>query len=406
MTGAGFVRAGALDGVRVLDLIDGMGAYAARLLLGLGAEVVRVEHPGGSRHRHRHWVTPPGQEEAMRSGSLYFAHYHAGMKGVTLDPTVSDGRGILEALLDDVDIVLDNGELARWGVDLDALASKQNPLVVVSLTPFGLHGQRAQWQGTDLVCQAMSGMLGLFGYYDERPARFGPEQASELGGLAAALGAMLALYGVRHSGHGDVVDIAVERVCALVTFQMWNASIFDQFGFTRDRAPRTPGLPIGLYEAADGYFALSTWREVDRTLGLLDTTGFADGLRALRSQVGDTEFVQRDESNEAVRRFTRSFKRQELLKLVQSAGIAGLPVNDAADLLADPFLQARGTFVEIEIDGLPAPLLDAGTPFRLSAAPYAPGRRPPLLGEHNQEVLGGLGYSEHALTDLSERGVI
>lgn len=400
-------QAGALEGVRVLHLLDGMGAYAGRLLRGLGADVIRVEPPGGSVSRNRPWaydgrLTP----EIEAAPSLHFLHYHAGMRGITLDPGSEEGRELLTRLLDDVDIVLDNGQLTRWGIDLDRLAAKSPSLVVVSLTPFGLSGERSAWQGTDLICQAMSGMLGIFGYYDERPARFGVEQASEMGGLAAALGALIALYGARHNGGGEVVDIAVERVCALVSFQMWNASIYEQFDFRRDRRPREPGLPVGLYEASDGFFALASWRDIERTMGMVELAGFGDGLRELWAELGDAEFIASERANEEITDLARSVTRSELLELVQAAKLTGLPVNDASDLVADPFLQARGAFVEVEAEGLPAPLLDAGAPLRMGASPWQAGQRPPLLGEHNADVFGGLGVSGDDLEGLRSRGVV
>ena len=407
----GLAQPGALEGVRVLHLLDGMGAYAGRLLRGLGADVIRVEPPGGSPSRNPPWafageVTP----EIEAAPSLHFLHYHAGMQGITLDPTSEEGRELLTRLLDQVDIVLDNGQLARWGFDLDRLAAKSPALVVVSLTPFGLTGERAGWQGTDLVRQAMSGMLGIFGYYDERPARFGVEQASEMGGLAAALGGLIALYGARHnadpSGGGEVVDISVERVCALVTFQMWNASMFEQFDFRRDRLPRQDGLPVGLYEASDGFFALGTWREIERTMGMLEQTGFADGLRELWGELGDAKFIVSEQANEAMTNLARSVTRAELLELVQAAKLTGLPVNDASDLVVDPFLKARGAFVELEAAGLPAPLLDVGAPVQMGESPWQTGKRPPLLGEHNAEVFGAIGLSEGDLEGLRTRGVV
>jgi benzylsuccinate CoA-transferase BbsE subunit len=406
----GLAKPGALEGVRVLHLLDGMGEYAGRLLRGLGADVVRMEPPGGSTSRNWPWAfAGEVTTEIEAAPSLHFLHYHAGMRGITLDPSSEEGLALLTRLLDQVNIVLDNGQLARWGFDLDGLAAKSPALVVVSLTPFGLTGERAGWQGTDLVCQAMSGMLGIFGYYDERPARFGVEQASEMGGLAAALGALIALYGARHNtdpSGGEVVDISVERVCALVTLQMWNASMFEQFDFRRDRLPREDGLPVGLYEASDGFFALGTWREIERTMGMLEQTGFADGLRELWDELGDAEFIVSERANEAMTNLARSVTRAELLELVQAANLTGLPVNDASDLVVDSFLQARGTFVEVEAAGLPAPLLDVGAPVRMDESPWQAGKRPPLLGEHNAEVFGAIGLSEDDLEGLRTRGVV
>jgi crotonobetainyl-CoA:carnitine CoA-transferase CaiB-like acyl-CoA transferase len=398
------LEAGALRGVRAVSLVDGLGAYAPRLLQGLGADVVGVEPPGGAPRRRRpsRYVAGSGDGEGP---SLYFLHYAAGTQGVTLDPTQPEGRALLERLVRSAQIVIDNGDLARLGFDLDGLAGDDGGRVVVSVTPFGLDGPRSHWLGPDLICQAMSGMIAAFGYRGDRPARFGPEQASEMAGLAAALGALIALYGQRHGHGGAVVDVPVQRVCALVTLQMANASLYHQFGFERHRREREPGLPGGLYQAADGYFALAAWRDIRQTIAVLEQHGAGDGLGLLHQELGDA-VSQDTRANAAVERFVASMPRAELAEVVQRAGMLGLPVHDASDLLADPFLEARATFVEVEAPGVPTPLLDVGTPVRLSGSPYVPGRRPPMLGEHNDVVYGGLGLDEAALGALRAGRVI
>lgn len=138
------------------------------------------------------------------------------------------------------------------GYDLDEFIGRQPPVVLVSVTPFGLEGRHADWAGSDLIVQAMSGMIGLFGYRGERPARFMPAQAEQMTGLAAALAALVGWIGSLATGRGDVVDIAMDHVCSMVTFQMSNASLYHQFGFTRGRAERTGPLPTGLYQARGG----------------------------------------------------------------------------------------------------------------------------------------------------------
>src|SRR5579884_501336 len=161
------VPPGPLASVRVLDLTDRMAAYGPKLLAGLGAEVTLVEPPGGAAQRRR----PPFFTRLSSGGdapSLYFLHYNAGKRSLTLDIAAAAGRALLRRLLDFVDIVFDNGTLARLGMEPEAL-TREAPLVVVSTTPFGLAGARPHWRGGDLVCQAMSGMIGLFGFHDERP---------------------------------------------------------------------------------------------------------------------------------------------------------------------------------------------------------------------------------------------
>jgi crotonobetainyl-CoA:carnitine CoA-transferase CaiB-like acyl-CoA transferase len=394
---------GPLAGLRVLDLIDDLGAYGPRLLAGLGADVIRLEPPSGSRHRARRSTTAPWQVRDS-GGGLYFLHYNAGKRGITLDTTEPEGAELLGRLLDWVDVVLDNGALRSLGLDASARRDGERPLTIVSVTPFGLDGPRSDWRGCDLICQAMSGMLGLYGYHGERPARFSPEQGSEITGLAAALGALIGRYGSRATGRGTSIDIAAERVCALVTLQMQNASLFHQFGFVRPRAERTAVLPQGLFETSDGFVAFNPWRDPETTIDLLEDQGCGSGLRTLYESLPRERFVAHPEVTAALDRLVSERTRNEVAELVQSWGLLGLPVNDSMDLLNDPFLVARGFFVDLQWGD--RTLKDSGVPIRFSRTPARVGVRPPLLGEHNSEVYEELGIGTKELARLREKGIV
>jgi len=389
---------GALEGVRVLNLLDGLGAYAPRLLRGLGADVVILEPPEGAAHRHRssRYVASFEDTEDPASASLYFLHYCSGMRSVALDIAAPEARPALERLIGASDIVLDNGQLAALGFDLDALAHAGNGRAIASITPFGLDGPRSHWLGSDLVCQSMSGMLSYFGYRGERPARFGQEQSSEFSGLAAALGALITVFAARRAtpegGGGSVVDIAAQRVGALLTFQMANASMYRQYGFVRKRRDRTEELPPDLHQSKDGFVTWSTWRKPEVTIKLLEEHGLGEGLRDLRSELGDA-FTTDPRALAAARALPLLYDSIEFVEFLQSHALMGLPIHDANDVLADPFLHRRASFVEIQAPGLPAPLIDAGAPLRLSASPYQTATRPPLLGEHTTEVLASVGMT-------------
>ncbi|MGI8554066.1 MAG: CaiB/BaiF CoA transferase family protein [Dehalococcoidia bacterium] len=399
------MKTGPLAGTRVLDLIDGAAAYGPKLVAGLGADVIRVEPPDGSAQRRRQPLYEQVQD-GQAGPSLHFLHYNAGKRGITLNLEVSEGQKVLQGLLDRVDIVFDNGQLDRLGFVPENLAQKSPPLVVVSVTAFGLRSTRTAWSAGDLICQAMSGMIGLFGYRDERPARFGPEQAFEMSGLASALGAAIALFGLRRTGQGEFVDIAIERVCTLVTFQMANASIYHQFGFQRGRRPMRETLHGVLYQARDGYVLFNAYREPERTLALLQEFGAAEDLPELRRRLSRAEFIADPRVEETVARFVAGRTRTELVELAQAQGIAGLPVNDVADLVADPFLQSRAFFVEVEHPELERTLGYTGAPVRFGVTPYRIGRRPPLLGEDNADVYAELGIDPDQLDTLRADGVV
>jgi crotonobetainyl-CoA:carnitine CoA-transferase CaiB-like acyl-CoA transferase len=400
---------GPLAGIRVLDLIDGMGVYGPRLLASLGADVIRVEPPGGAAHRSREPFYR-GQSGATANGespSLYFLHYNAGKRGITLDAGQPRGRELLAKLLGAVDAVFDNGQLARWGFDLSELAAAEPPLVVVSVTPFGLDGERSEWLGSDLICQAMGGMIQIFGVRNERPARFGPEQGSEMSGLAAALGALIALFGARRGNGGELIDIAVERVCALPTLQMGNASLFHQFGFRRERVAAGMDMPGGLYRARDGYMTIGAFRaSAEAIVEVMQQFGVGDELVELHARLPGLSFVDSPELEDALARAVAMLPRLELMEAIQDRGIHALPVTDSEQLVSDPFLQQRSFFVDVEEPSLGLSFSDMAVPMRFGASDARIGRRPPLLGEHNSEVFASLGVDGDQLARLTEAGVV
>ena len=393
-----------MAGTVVLDLVDGLGVYGPKLMVGLGAEVIRVEPPAGSVQRgFAPLYRAVGGEEG--SASLYFLHYNSGKKGITLDYTKAEGREVLLRLLANVDVVFDNGQLDRLGLAPETLASSSS-VVVVSITPFGLRSARSDWLGEDLICQAMSGMIALYGYRDERPARFGPEQASEMSGLAAALGAVVALYGARRDGKGEFVDIAMERVGCLVTLQMSNASMYRQFGFRHLRDERSAGLPSILMQASDGFVQLRMWQNVSATRQMLDEHGAGEGLADVRRDLKPAELAADPRLRAAVQAFVAGHTRAELMEIVPLYGIDGLPVHDVEDLVRDLFLQARSFFAEVELPEAARSFLDMGAVARFSASPWRLARRPPLLGEHSEEVLGRLGLDRTDIERLRAEGVV
>lgn len=394
-----------LEGLRVLDLIDGMGAYAGRLLAGLGAEVILVEPSGGHhrRSRLRRYRAVNHADADGASPGLYFLHYDAGKSSITLNPSSAEGLGVLDRLLHSMDIVLDNGHLASWGFDLEGLTARRR-LVIVSVTPFGLSGPRADWQGGDLICQAMGGMIALYGYRDERPMRFGEEQASEMAGMAAALSALVATYGARAEGVGEVVDLAVQRVAAMVPMQLQNASMYHQFGVVKSRRPRSQGGER-MYRTRDGFVSFSVAREPRRAVEVLDRLGVGEEIRALLQEHGEQGLVASGLAETAVARAVQGLSRDQVTEAAQAAGVMSLPVYDAGDVARDPFLQERAFFVDVECPEVGSTLTNAALPFLVDGRRFAHGRRAPLLGEHTTAVLASVGLEASEIEHLRAMGV-
>jgi crotonobetainyl-CoA:carnitine CoA-transferase CaiB-like acyl-CoA transferase len=234
--------------------------------------------------------------------------------------------------------------------------------------------------------------------------RLGPEQASEMGGLALALGALIALYGARADDVGEVVDIALERVCALVTLQMSNASLYHQFGFVRERKARGTGGER-LFRASDGFVSFGLGRDPRGAVGALARLGVGDELQRLLDKHGHEQLAALGEAEQAVARALARVTRASLVEAAQAVGVMAMAVQDAADIAADPFLRERAFFVEVEHPGLGVRLTDAALPFLVEGRRVALARRPPLLSEHTDEVLGWAGLNVAEVANLRQAGV-
>ena len=198
-------------GLRIVDLTDEYGILATRILAGLGADVVRVEPPGGDRLRS---MAPTLRTEGGEEIGLYWAHFAAGKRSVVLDLPSEDGCRDLERLISSADVLFESGWLAdldRWGLDWEALHARNPELVYTSVTPFGLDGPRADWLGGDLVAMAAGGLMSLCGDPDRAPLRVAVEQGSAQGALQAMVGTLIALRARKLGAGGQRVDVSMQE---------------------------------------------------------------------------------------------------------------------------------------------------------------------------------------------------
>lgn len=373
---------GPFSGVRVVDNAGLAGAYGTMLLAGLGADVIRVEPPGGHALR----ALPPTLDgvDAPENG-LWFAYLAQGTKSVVVDRSTTEGEATFGRLVASADVVFDDAA----AYDLDTLER----LVWVSITPFGRSGPHAHWKGSNLVAWAASGVLYTTGFTDRPPVvPGGPAQlACQLSALQATMGALLALRARQLTGRGQLVDIAMHEACLAVAPETGAPLTLDD-RVHRPRAGNRRDLtrPFGLYPCADGYVSFlvlqpAHWKAMAQWIA--DVTGndafleeaFADVV--VRREAAD--FV--DEFTEAV---TLPSNKLDLFVEGQRRGIPITPVNTVADLLADPHLQAAKYFNQMDHPAIGS-YTRPGTPFRVNRDWWSIGRAP-LLGEHTEEVLGQL----------------
>jgi benzylsuccinate CoA-transferase BbsE subunit len=390
-------EAAALAGIRVLDLTTNYAAYAGRLLADLGADVVRVEPPEGSPVRD---LAP--SERGPKGECLSFAHafLDAGKRSVTLDLASAAGRERLAQLAGASDVVIETAaSSALMGEPLDfAVVARRSPgLVVVSISPFGRGGPYAGYAATDLTLLAAGGLLALGGYADTEPLAVHGEQAMLACGIYGAVAALAALYERTQTGRGRWIDLSGQEC---VAFALEDAvpewSINARVRRRQGDIAREAGT--GVYPCRDGHVSvvagrLGTAKAFDALAQWIAASAVSGGTGLRDPQWQDFRYRQ---SPEGVARFAEIFGafcrtrgKQELYREGQARQIAIAPVNTIADVVADAQLTANGYFQLDRLWGKDVAF--PGPPYRLSRTPARRRGAAPRLGEHNPELLEGVG---------------
>ncbi len=328
--------------------------------------------------------------------SLSFFYFNANKKGIVLDLTAKEGRERLKALAKDIDVILETsppGDMQNWGLGHSQL-SKENPgLVTASITGFGLSGPHSGYKAPSILCSAMGGVMYLCGSEDQPPLAEPMNQPYHLASAFAAAGVLLALRHRESTGRGQMVEVSCQEVQAaqqhvLVNYSA-NANVLKRAG---SRTPVGGGMPYGIYPTSDGFchivvIATSHWRS------FVDWMGKPD---ALTDAVWDNRHVRianPDLIEHLTAEFTRGFTKGEFFLQGQSRRVTTAPVNTPEEFLRDPHVRHIGLFEEVGHPVL-GPTKLVRPPFRLSASPAVIGRGAPLLGEHTEEVLGGIAAGE------------
>ncbi len=353
---------GPLSGFRVLDACDELGVYATKLLVNLGADVVRLEPPGGDAMRS----FPP----LVNGISQYFEHFNAGKRSVTLDLSTAAGITRLGRLVATCSAVVESGQpdaLLSTRVGLARLLEFRAGLVLVSVTPFGLNGPGRDHSGSDLIVAAESGLLALNGRPDAAPYRPGGEQAAHMAGLVAANAALLGIFDQQRTGRGCRVEVPANFAATLSTTQTGNANAFTWHG----RVPRRRGMGMpafrSLFQTCDGWVVLialpGQWNNLVR---LMTAHGAESDLAGPEYQDAQFRVTNAEHINALIGAFAGRYTKQNLSDKAQKAGVACTPVNDPADIIADPFLQERGYFRAVQHPSLPHTASYSGPPFHFA----------------------------------------
>ncbi|MDO8531119.1 MAG: CoA transferase [Dehalococcoidia bacterium] len=397
----GAVR-GALTNMRVLDLTHAMaGPYCTKLLADYGADVVKVERPGtGDMAR---WFGPfPDDRPDPERGGL-FLYLNTNKKSVTLDLKSAEGRALALRLAAKADVVVESfapGVMASFGLSPDALRAANPAVVLVSVSNFGQTGPYRDYRATELVLEAMGGLVAVNGAPDRAPLKLGLAQGPYLAGSVAAAGALGAFYARRGRGAGQHVDIAIsECITTVIRTQVVDYTYMGVVGWRR------PGQVLPLHNimpCKDGYVVpqVGNNRDWEHFVAFTGIEAFQDPRYA--SAEGRHRWTEEIERH--VQKWLVEQGKKELFHQAQEWRLPFGIVQDAGDLLRCEQLEARGFFT-VQDHPVAGAVRLPGPPFRLSASPWRKGRAP-LLGEHTEEVLcGHLGLDPGDVAALREKRV-
>ncbi|HEU5195817.1 MAG TPA: CoA transferase [Methylomirabilota bacterium] len=390
----------ALHGVRVIDVTQAMAAPFCTLnLADLGADVIKVEPPGGEDMR---------RGSASKNGHAgTFLAMNRNKRGITVDLKRPEGVEIVRRLVKTADVLVQNyrpGVAGRLGIAYEDLRPINPRLIYCSISGFGTTGPYAPRGGYDLIAQGMSGIMSVTGDEDGAPAKAGLPVCDLSAGLFGAYGILCALEARERTGEGQLVDTSLLE--AAVALTVWEATEY----WVTGRAPRALGsahrlaAPYQALRASDGWF----------TVGANNDTRFEAFCRAIErvDLLGDPRFAgprermrHRDALIPLIEKTTAQAPRAHWLARLDAAGVPAGSINDYAEALSDPQTFAREMVVDLVHPGA-GPVKSLGVPVKLSDTPGAVDRPAPLLGEHNTEILAELGYTEGEQRALANQRVI
>ena len=408
------VMAGALSGIRVLDLSRILaGPWASQMLGDLGAEVIKVERPGTGDDT-RGWG-PPFMKDAQGRDTVTASYYlgaNRNKKSITVDMAQPEGSDLLRQLATRVDVVIENfkaGGLKQYGLDYESLRQLNPALVYCSITGFGQTGPYADRAGYDFLIQGLGGLMSVTGLPDEEegggPMKVGVALTDILTGLYASNAILAALQYRQRTGEGQYIDLALLDVqVACLANQALNY-------LTTGVAPRRLGnahpniVPYEAFPTADGYMILAVGNDGQFTR-FCQEAGHAELATDARFVTNAARVEHRRELIPLLRRMTVERTTQAWIDALTKLSVPCGPINDLAGVFADPQVKARGMQTSIRhISQGDVPLV--ANPIRLSVTPVRYEQAPPMLGEHTETVLHDLlGLKHEDITGLHQRGVL
>ncbi len=405
----------ALEGIRVLDLSRVLaGPWATQTLGDLGAEVIKIERPGTGDDTRR-WGPPDVRDTGY---SAYYASTNRNKRSAAIDMAVPAGRELLRALAQKSDVLVENfkvGGAARYGLDYATLSRLNPRLIYCSITGFGQTGPYAARAGYDAMIQGMGGLMSITGKGNDEPGsspqKVGVAVVDLATGMYAAIAILAALVQRGQTGRGQYIDVSLLDVSvAMLANQGMNF-------LTTGVAPERRGnahpsiVPYQDFPTQDGWIMLAIGND-GQFAHFCRCAERADWSSDLRFATNQQRVINRALLVPLITEVMKTRTTRAWLGVLETAGVPCGPINDIAEVFADPQVAARGLHVEIPAaagfataPGRTVPSI--ASPLRLSASPVNYRLPPPALGAHTREVLGEiLALSAVQLDALVKQGAI
>ena len=393
---------GALAGIKVVELAQIMaGPTCGMLLADMGADVIKVEKlPGGDDTR--------SYTEPLQGGeSAAFMMLNRNKRGIAVNLKTAGGLEVVKKLLADADVVTENyrkGTLEKLGLGYEVLQQLNPRLVYCAISGYGRTGPYADKGGFDLIAQGFAGIMSITGEPGRPPAKSGTSIADINAGIFAALGIVSALLARNTTGRGQMVETSLMEAAIQQTY--WQSAIYFATGKNAEPSGSAHILtaPYQAFPTADGWINVgganqANWERIVKALGrpeLAQDARFLTNGDRMRNLAALTEILGE---------LFRKRPSADWIREFEAAGVPVGPVNRIGDMLADPQVAAREMVVEVE-HAKAGRMKALGFPIKFSETRGEIARAAPLLGQHTDEVLHGLGYDDAAIAGLREQGAV
>ena len=396
-------RMKALQDIQVLDLTRALAGPFCTLMLGdYGADVIKIEIPETGDDT-RHWGPPFIGDE-----SAYFLSINRNKRSLTLNFKEQEAIKIFLKLVENADVVVENftpGVMKRFGLDYEAVKAINPSIIYCSISGFGQDGPYQNRPAYDQIMQGVSGLMSITGEPDGEPQKVGIAVSDIGAGMWAAFAVMTALHHRSNSGDGQHIDISM--LDAQVAWMTYQAAYF----FANEEPPKRLGaahptlVPYQAFMSQDGKYvnvAVGSERLWERfcegvnRMDLKDDPNFAQNGDRVRNRSTLVPLLQE---------YFLTQPADYWVNALQAVNVPAGPINDLADVFSDPQILHREMLVEIPHPTLKS-IKQTGLPLKFSVTPGAFDKHPPLLGEHNEEILNSLGYSAQDIAGLTNNAVI